>query len=200
MDKNYFIELTINLYRATDVFSDEEPLKFLLRKKSNEILEEISPHHFSENSTIGLEESEKIERMIQSLKSLLKVAESREEGDQLTFFFLNEEYGRVEKELEGVHSPKKNLETYVSQDDSSKKTNFNNTQTKEGSVTQRQDKILSLLRHQPNLNVSKMAQNFSGITPRTIRRDLRILLEKGLLKKRKDGKTILYQVKPVDNF
>ena len=90
MDKNYFIELTINLYRATDVFSDEEPLKFLLRKKSNEILEEISPHHFSENSTIGLEESEKIERMIQSLKSLLKVAESREEGDQLTFFFLNE--------------------------------------------------------------------------------------------------------------
>lgn len=216
MDKNYFIELTINLYRATDIFSDEEPLKFLLRKKSNEILEEISPHHFSENSTISFEESEKLGKMIQSLKSLLKVAESREEGDQLTFFFLTGEYERIEKELGGVYSSQEVLEThFYHQDGFNRKNeeinhnkdishgeeiNHGDIKTKEVSITGRQEKILSLLRHQPNLDVNKMAQNFSGITTRTIRRDLMGLLEKGLLKKRKDGKTIFYQVKPVDKF
>ena len=192
MDKNYFIELTINLYRVTDIFLNEEPLKFILRKKADQILEKLSPYHFSEGTTMGREEALQLKKEIQSLQSLLRVAEACEESDQLSFFLLAEEYKRVEEELERIISPyltseKENEEELEKEDAES-----------DFSLSGRQQKILGFLKHQPNLKTDELARKFSGVTTRTIRRDLGVLLEKGLIQRKKIGKTSFYRIKLVD--
>ena len=193
MDRNYFIELTINLYRATDAFLDEEPLKFILRKKAAQILEKLSPHHFSENSTISLEEATQVRKEIQSLCSLLKVAEVCEGSDQLTFFLLREEYERIDKELSQISS----LEDYISHP-VEEVNNKNEIGEAEELLSERQRKILSFLRHQPNLKTDEIAAKFSGVSARTIRRDLDVLLQKRLVLRRRAGKSSFYQINPVD--
>ena len=201
MDKNDFINLTIHLYQTTDSLVDEEPLKFLLRKKADEILEKLSQHHFSDHPTISFEEARRLVKDIQSLQSLLKVAEAQEESDRLAFFLLGEEYQRVREELEKVASFPQELEkeekveekVEVEKEETVEKPTLNRYY-----VSPRQEKIINLLQHQPDLEVNAIAQHFSGVTSRTIRRDLDALLEKSLIKRRKVGKQSFYQVNPVD--
>ena len=204
MDKNYFINLTIHLYQTTDSFIDEEPLKFILRKKANEILDKLSQHHFSDHPTIDFEEAESVTKEIQSLLSLLKVAETREDSDHLAFFLLGEEYERVKEELGGV-----SFSSQVPPEESSKEVSFVPEEVKENTfeahslvsnhdLSLRQEKIVNLLQHQPDLEVNEISKHFSGVTSRTIRRDLDALFEKDLIKKRKVGKQSFYQIKPVD--
>jgi len=194
MDKNYFVELTIGLYQATDVFPDEEPLKFLLRKKADQLLEELAPHHFSQNETLNLGEAMNIERKIQSLQSLLKVAEARKDTDSLTIFLLNEEYEKVKEELTGIN-PKREL----GGEREEKEESFSEEEEKKTSfLNKRQREIISLLRQEPNLKTNEIAQKFPGVTHRTIRRDLEDLGQQKFLRRKREGNNVLYQVFPVD--
>jgi len=195
MDKNYFVELTISLYQATDVFPDEEPLKFLLRKKANQLLEELAPHHFSQNSTLALEEAMKIDRKIQVLQSLLKVAEAREKTDSLTIFLLNEEYGRIKEELGSVRPEK----VFEEEQERAVKS-FSEKREEEIILSKRQGRVLDLLRQEPNLKANEIAQKFPGVTNRTIRRDLEALANQRLLSRKREGSHVLYQANPVDKF
>ena len=210
MDKNYFIQLTIHLYQTTDSFIDEEPLKFLLRKKANEILESLSRHHLSDHPTVSVEEAEGLTQEIQSLQSLLKVAEAREESDRLAFFLLGEEYERVREELQGVTPASQIKEENLPKEVPSSReprteeprieNNFSENQplVTNHNLSFRQEKIVDLLQHQPDLEVNEISKHFSGVTSRTIRRDLDALLEKKLIQRRKVGKQSFYQIKPVD--
>lgn len=196
MDKNYFIELTISLYQATDVFPDEEPLKFLLREKADQLLGELAPHHFSQNETLNLGEVMKIEREIQSLQSLLKVAEVREDSDSLTIFLLNEEYEKIKEELAGMN-PERELE----EEREKKEESFSGKEEGEiGFLNKRQREIIDLLRQEPNLKANEIAQKFPGVTNRTIRRDLEDLGRQKFLRRKREGSHVLYQAFPVDKF
>jgi DNA-binding transcriptional ArsR family regulator len=198
MDKNYFIALTINLYQATDVFPDEEPLKFLLRKRADQLLEELTPHHFSVNLTLERRKADEIEKKIQSLQSLLKVAESREESDSLTIFLLSEEYERIKEEIEGPCFSKgsEKKERKVENNPLIEKIE----EKEDLSLNERQERILNLLRQESHLQAREIAQKFSGVTSRTIRRDLEILVNQGRLERRKEGSRVLYQPFPVDKY
>lgn len=197
MDKNYFVELTIGLYQATDVFPDEEPLKFLLREKADQLLGELAPHHFSQNETLNLGEAMNIKRKIQSLQSLLKVAETREDTDSLTIFLLNEEYGRIEEELTRMN-PKRELEE---EGEEEKEKGFSEEEEgKTDFLNKRQREIINLLRQEPNLKANEIAQKFPGVTNRTIRRDLEDLGRQKFLRRKKEGSHVFYQAFPVDKF
>ena len=46
MDREYFIQLTLGLYRVTEMLPDKEPLKFKLREKANDILAYLASVNF----------------------------------------------------------------------------------------------------------------------------------------------------------
>lgn len=94
MDRDYLIKLTLAVYKVTDIFPKEEPLKSLIREKANQILAD----------SISKEKPEKIRKDIELINGYLEVAEKQDWVDELNFLVLKREYAKIKGGLK--ESPK----------------------------------------------------------------------------------------------
>lgn len=213
-------KITEALYRVTDLFRDQEPLKWVLRKEGVGILEAILnlkahlPHEgFRELNLIG----ERIERTIQ----ILELASSSSFISETNFQVLKREYGFLVDVIENrrsefllepliIKEEIKPLSIKGSKNESRKPSNSigqsfghlynghsrdNNGQKSRTTSNERKQKILSYIKEKDWVSVGELARFFQGkISEKTVQRDLIGLAAEGLLLKEGDKRWRKYKM------
>jgi len=223
MDKSYFIKLAKVLYRVTELFPQEEPLRFSLRKKANEILSDTVLVFGSNPVILAVAEKrklfEQIIKNIEIISAFLELAETQNWVNQENFSVLKKEYKKIAQEVALEDAILKTKQA-------SKKTIIKNTlqirpknsvfDTKTSVATpianpasiprsrpielpielkDRQKKILQFLKTKGAVQVKDVKEILPDVTKRTLRRDFDLLLKNGLVGKRGDKNTTEYVVR-----
>ncbi len=198
MDKQYFIELTNRLYRLTLLFPEKEALRHKIRGVADEIL--VNLVVILEGEPKDRRESAfNVERNIEILDVLFELAKkqdwvlSREIGE------IQDEYFEIKKEVEEFNNITRREARDV------QKKSFPATEEKIASaeenpvadipLSKRQQRILQLMKERDQLQVKDIQEIFPKLTKRTLRRDLNILLEKGVIKRVGKGNGTYYTAK-----
>jgi len=223
MDQRDFVKLTSALYRVTDLFPDQEPLKFGLRERSLKILSLLSPYHFSDDTNLDRVVAEESLKEVQALRSLLAVSQGQRWVNEINLILLDQEYGRLEDRLESVvkrrpesvdksiekPAPKKNT-TNSYQAPQPKKSvpselkpnrtyDLNTGREVDQAPTERQEKILQMIRQQPRIQMRQIQEELTDVTSRTLRRDLESLVQQQKIVRVGRGTGTFYRVNFVDN-
>lgn len=195
MEKSYFIKLTVVLYRITELFPKEEPLRFSLRKKANDILADATLI-FRANSVVLAKAEKKrlLERIIKNIdiiQAFFELADKQKWIRQDNFLVLKREYERIAKEAElSLAANKESVQPKVAkniQQTKPQETVFKQTSTVSTEpLKERHKKILKLLKSRGVVQVKDVKDILPEVTKRTLRRDFDFLLRQGLVGRRGD--------------
>ncbi|MBZ9572634.1 DeoR family transcriptional regulator [Patescibacteria group bacterium] len=179
MEKDYLIKLSLAVYRVTEVFPAQEPLKFAIREKANQILADLVCQE--QKSKV----SEQILGNIEVLKGYFELAKGQKWIDERNFFVLEKEYDKIREEIKkGSLKKEKKLVKPRSEKNSLP---FNNLRN------ERWRKILEVLKQKERVQIWELKNIFPQVSKRTLRRDFDYLLRKGLVERIGDGKGTFYR-------
>lgn len=226
MDQRDFVKLTSALYRVTDLFPDQEPLKIGLRERSLKVLNLLSPYHFSDDTNLESAVAEESLKEVQALRSLLAVSQDQRWVNEINLILLDQEYGRLEDRLKSIVTQKSSSR----QDDvpkpvtpafRSEPARFNRLAPKEpiprelkpnrtydintgqevdsAMPSERQERILRMIRQHPRIQMRQIQEELTDVTSRTLRRDLESLVQQGKITRVGRGTGTFYRVNFVDN-
>ena len=171
MEKEYLIKITLALYRVTEFFPKKEPLKFFLREKSNQIL-----------NNVILFFPDKVLKDINILQTYFEIAEKQNWVKRENFLVLKKEYNKIKEEILKIQSASEGFKTV----DSNEKI-----------IKQRHKKILKFLQEKKQVQVKDLKEIFPLLTKRTLRRDFDYLLKAGLVKRIGQANGTLYQLEQI---
>src|SRR6056297_2252918 len=117
INHEYFLKLTISLYRVTDCFPKEEPLKTSLREKATQILETLS----ISNPVVTKSRLKGLRKDIRAIKHLLRLAEPQDWVDEVNLKVLERSYDKVQEELVAAQNSNLDLEDLAKEKTSSSK-------------------------------------------------------------------------------
>jgi len=173
------IKLTIAVYQVTGLFPENEPLQHQIRQKANDILADFINIKFSDSK------KQEISRQIQIILAYFSVAKQQNWVNDKNFVILGREYKKIRDFLpkNRVKQPKiaEKLKTPELKEQKpliEEASNPNN----------RQGKIIKMIENKGEISLIELRQVFSGITSRTLRRDLRNLADKNKIKRIRTSK------------
>lgn len=180
MDKNYFIQLTTNLYRLTLLFPKKEPLRYKMRELADEILANLTlilsgDLHRSKNL---ISETEK---NLEILDSFFEIAKAQNWLSPFDILEIQNEYSKMREEIEKFKEFKEIEKDSFSQ--------------KRTSINERQEKILEILKEREKVQVGQLVSVFPGVSKRTLRRDFQALFRSGLIERLGEKNNTFYQLK-----
>jgi len=178
LNKDDIIKLTLAVYQVTGLFPENEPLQHQIRQKANDILAGFI--------NIGLtSKREEILRQIQVILAYFSVAKQQNWVDSKNFLVLDREYKKIRDFF--LKSPLKQPKT-------AKKPESPGLKKQEPIVREtsnpnnRQEKIIEMVENKGEISLAELRQIFSGVTSRTLRRDLRNLTDKNAIKRIRTSK------------
>lgn len=167
MSIDFYIKLTLAVYRVTELFPEKVTLKHDIRGLANEILA-VLINHQGENGS----------RLIEDIKNLFELAEAENWVDTRNFLVLQREYDKIqkfiEKELISTGKPVEKPRT---------------TQKR------RKERILEILKEKRKLQLRELIQNFPQVSKRTLMRDLEKLYRVGTVVRVGNGRASCYNIK-----
>ena len=173
------IKLTLAVYQVTGLFPENEPLQHQIREKANDILADFINIKFLDSK------KQETSREIQIILAYFSVAKQQNWVDDKNFVILGREYKKIKDFLpkNPVKQPKteKKQKTPVLKEQErviKEASNPNN----------RQGKIIKMIENKGEISLIELRQVFSGITSRTLRRDLRNLADKNKIKRVRTSK------------
>ena len=177
MDRDYLIKLTLAVYKVTKAFPNEEPLKFLIREKANQILADF----------ILKSKEKNIQENIDVLNSYFEIAGKQDWVDGLNFLVLKREYNEMKEELEDKTDKKEKV---------SKKTlKPSNPHPDPILLNNRCEKILEVLKEKEKAQIWEFKKVFPEVTKRTLRRDFEFLLKQRLVVRAGENNNVYYMLK-----
>lgn len=176
MDKEYFTELTNDIYRLTLLFPKKEPLRYRLRESANLILENLIM--ILEGDSDNYKESAfKIKKNIGILNTFLDIAKEQNWVSEEQISGVQEKYYIIKEEIE-------KFEKNGDNEEESTPTPVNYQKERPMVVlTSRQEKIVELLKQQEKVQIKDTHAVLPEITKRTLRRDFDVLLKSGIVKR-----------------
>lgn len=175
-----FIQLTSAVYRLLDFFPDGEPLKNRAKDKALEISE----------SLVKNKASTKLAEDIEILLNYLKVAKSFGWIDSINFLIISKEYEKIRNQI-NVVSPEKDKSAEKTVDHQLPK---KQPKAPEFLISDRQKKILQILKEKGKAQVSDFKTVLNDVTKRTIRRDLDELLKNRQIIRVGEWNQVFYQI------
>jgi len=171
--RDYFIRLTLAVYRVSELFPKDVSLKSQLRDSASKILSHLL-FIFADNPiSLNFSEKrilkEKILSEIEIVKNYLTTAQKESWVKVENLLVLKREYDKIKKLI-----LRKEKEEELGE-----------------FISSRQKKILELLRKKGGLQISEIQTCFP-ISKRTLRRDLEELIEKKLIMRKGKGKASFY--------
>lgn len=210
MDKDYFMQLTLGLYRVTEMISDKEPLKFKIREKAGDILAELACSGFD----VNLADFDRIIKDTSIINVYFDLAKEQEWVDARNFLVLKQGYANLREFanqsrllakkplLNQINeSPKQEKEYYnkrvVEQKTfvSKERSEVKKAKIENGSFPERKGEIYEIISKKGPLRLIEMLQYFPKVSKRTIRRDVGYLLKKGAISRYDQGKLTFYKLK-----
>ena len=194
MEKDSIINLTKALYKVTSLFPEEETLINSIRKRGNLILSFLIIIN-NKNLILGGEElktfSIKCKRNIKILLSYFEIAESQNWIDPKNFEILKSQYGLILKELKNIKIVEKKAV-----DKSEKKIVETKKETNESKfvLSEVQEKVITVLQGNGKMRPCDLNQFFLGINPRSIRRELQDLKNRGIVVSNGSGRKTFYEM------
>ncbi len=188
-ERSYVIKLTVVLYKVSDFFPEQEPLKVLIRKRGDEILAGLILF-LEKNSNIANQVLGDIEVM----RAYLELARLQNWLDKKNFEILEKEYKKILEDIKMglVDNEKKEGKAVIKKENITEKKlervniNFGN---------KRHSKIIEILKQGKDLQVKDIKDVFPNISKRTLRRDFEYLLEKGMVERKGDNNSTVYRLK-----
>ena len=220
LDKNYLIQVTNELYKLTLLFPKKEPLRYKMREIADEILVNSlritcppSPSaqadgrraNQSEYTNTRNKEAENCSRQIledlEIMDGFFEVAKKQNWVSPAEILKLQQEYNKVGEELKKIKVLSQiaekggapSIPAYEIQP-CNLKPQPKILDPKPG--TSRQRKILEFLKEKGKAQVWEIKEIFPSVTKRTLRRDFRNLLNKGLIKRLGKRNETFYQLGP----
>ncbi|RLF34027.1 MAG: hypothetical protein DRN07_00990 [Thermoplasmata archaeon] len=190
MTKEYFVKLTIALYKVTDLFPENEPLRYQIRQKAVEILSSL----IGENPKIDTSHIQELSRNIEILCRYFEVAQAQNWVDKKNLEVLEREYRKIQKDClarEKVY-PKASSQKIVEKTSETSRRgriqeDSEGSKREKTTPKERKIKILELLKHKKTLTLSEIKNLFFQVSQRTIRRDMEDLIKKGIVARKRIG-------------
>jgi len=194
-DKEDFIKLTLALYRVTELFPKNEPLKLKLRSLSLDILSSLNLLEGNPVSLLPKEKDEIIKKGLQDLellKGYLQVAKEQGWVDNRNFLVLEREYSRLQPYLQYLEN--ESLNTREKQQSKNKENKREERlEPIDDEISGFQKKILEILEQKGKLKAGEVSQFLPELTSRTVRRHLKILKAKKLIEISGNGPQTFYK-------
>ncbi|MEK6706664.1 MAG: DeoR family transcriptional regulator [Bdellovibrionota bacterium] len=198
MDKSHFIKLTIGVYKVSELFPKREPLKFLLRKKADEVLADWVATQFSGR----VKALERVIQQIAVLQVYCQIAESQNWVKPENFWLLRTEYLAIEEQVKqmlavgnGVQQQANNQPKLVPAQPTKPKVAKIKTAPDFSGLKDRHKKIIQVLRQKASAQIRDFNKVLPEVTKRTLRRDLDFLLQQGLVARFGDKSKTQYKIK-----
>ena len=189
MDKEYFIQLTKGVYRLTLLFPKKEPLRYKLRELAAEILANLililkGNFHQSGNLVEGIEND------LEILDTYFEIAKDQNWVGPDDILEIQKEYSNIKEEIEKVKKEEENPQPEI-------KENPEKEKVAEGNdiINERQQKILEILREKGRAQVGQLVSVLPQVSKRTLRRDFRSLLKRGLIERVGEKNYTFYQMR-----
>jgi len=219
MTEENIIKLTNALYKVTDLFPKEEPLKFAIRKEALDVMffsNLIKGKSLSSTQKEKEQYLDKVLAKIELVKTYFNIAKDQEWVVERNFEVLEREYEVLKDSLNlnviKEKEVKKPLAVEIEKEEPVAVFANNIPNTKEekkekADVTKRevkhlnyeelssvQLKVLEILQSQGQLKANQISENFPEMNPRTIRRELKGLKEMKIISSMGGGKMTVYKI------
>jgi predicted ArsR family transcriptional regulator len=190
--KDHVIRVTAALYRVTDLFEDEEPLKWMLRKYALEVFELITQEDDQLPFKTRIRNIEGVLSRLRLMQDALSLAEAGNFVSRINFEVLGREYQILATGMENlkiplVNSGEKELLPVPKAPKVSQQPREPRVQNRSLEVTggvERRNQILKILEEKNWLGVSEITHALgASISEKTIQRDLFELIAEGVVKK-----------------
>ncbi len=191
MTKEEIVQLTSGLYKLTILFPKKEPLRYKIREKAEEILEGLILLDFFNGGFITkvIKNSEVYEGVINKLSVLdilLELARLQSWVNCQAVLSFQREYASIRENLDMLKT-----QTLLFIPASETKSEF---QKPNNSISDRQRKILEILKEKEKAQVGEFKKVFPSVTKRTLRRDFLQLFKKGLIKRMGERNETFYRI------
>jgi len=190
MEKEYFIQLTKGVYRLTLLFPKKEPLRYKLRELAAEVLANLililkGNFHRSSNLVEGIEND------LEVLDTYFEIAKDQNWVSPDDILEIQKEYSNIREEIEKVKKEEeKNPQPEIKENPEKEKVAERND-----IINERQQKILEILREKGRAQVGQLVSVFPQVSKRTLRRDFRSLLKRGLIERIGEKNYTFYQMR-----
>ena len=191
-NKDYLIEITNKLYRLTLLFPKKEPLRYKMRELADEVLANFVSLPQEDRDPFKITIIKSSDRALEIIDGFFDVAKSQNWVNPVDMLNLQREYSRIRQELIKFRKEEK-----VQKEEIEKESVEPSVLEKEEEkpISERQKRILEVLRDKGKMQVGEVKNIFSEVSKRTLRRDFRSLLKYGLVKKMGEKNNTFYQVK-----
>lgn len=218
-------KLTGAMYRVTDLLSDKEPLKWTLRERAinllNNLMSVISPVANLRDKDIVFEE---IKNSISQLSKILELTSAGTYTTSFNFDVLKKEYNNLQAAIEGergllfaepvllleeTKSYQKEEEKIITDTKRTEETkgHHGQTPTKKEPVaapkpvvhhnnSSRPERVINFLRNNNNCTIKEIATIFEGISEKTVQRDLLELVRIGKIAAKGEKRWRTYSLIP----
>ena len=197
MEKEYFIQLTKNLYRLTLLFPKKEPLRNRIRAVADDILANlvsILKGNFHKSANLVHE----VVKDLEILDSFFELAKAQNWVRSDDILEIQKEYSNIKGEIEAV----KIEEPEISNLKAKREIKENGDLDSEEAVVEndndflndRWQKILEILKERGKVQVGELVSVFPQVSKRTLRRDFHSLLKRGLVKRIGEKNYTFYQL------
>lgn len=167
MSTDFYIKLTLAVYKVTELFPKDEVLKYNIRDLANEVL-----------TALINKQSEDIIRLIESLNNLFDSAQAKNLVDSRNFSVLRREYAKIE------NLAKKQAKTLSGK-----------TVEKPRTTQRRKEEILKVLQEKKKIQLRELIQTFPQVSKRTLMRDMEELYRAGTVIRVGNGRGSCYNIK-----
>ena len=198
LNKNYLLQVTNELYRITLLFPKKEPLRYKMRQLSNEVLAnfvDLSKERDLQEEVRIIEDSN---HKIEILDGFFDVARAQNWVRPSDILELQKEYSEIRTGFSSINSGNERQEkTQVVAQVPVIEKSHKETKKKEIILSSRQEKILRILEDKDSAQVNDIKDYFPDTSKRTLRRDLKELLDTELINRKGERNTTRYEVKGV---
>jgi len=201
LSKNYLLQVTNELYRITLLFPKKEPLRYTMRQLSNDVL----ANFVDLSKEISVQEKARViedtNNKIEVLDGFFNVARAQNWVRPSDVLGLQGEYDEIKRGFASISINKKKQEIVqvavhvpvpVIEKPYSEK-----PKPKEVILSSRQEKILRILEGKDKTQVNDVKDYFPDTSKRTLRRDLKGLLDYDLIKRKGERNSTFYEIRDV---
>lgn len=182
MKSEYLFTLTLGVYRVTQLFQKQEPLKFKLRDRALDVLTDL----ISASPNPGIKKIEEVapalNKNIEVIMDFLDLAESQNLADSRNFLVLRREYNKISEYIK-ERLKEKSQDSFCAPTLKKESVSAQRGKVVLANINLRQKKIIDVLKGNGDAQPGEILKFFNGLSKRTLRRDLGVLVKMGMVER-----------------
>jgi hypothetical protein len=190
MDKEYFTNLTNDLYRLTLFFPKKEPLRYKMRDFADNVLSGLTMILEGEDGKC-IDILCDLKKNITPMDSFFEIVKKQNWVKEEDVVYIQERYKTIKEEIY-------RFEDGPAEEDKPKEVKIK-TKSVFADFNNRQKKIVEILQEKDKVQVNELESSFPQITKRTIRRDFDFLVKKGFVKRIGKANMTFYRLADNEN-